>query len=166
MPRRLTVSVWLYPVYSYGFRGKRRERGGCTVLNVPCKYCGTQPHKNQNSCNPTRSSNLSTTRCVAAPDSLKSEKNCTAAGITRPCHVHAWTHLCEVSRKMSDVSVPRCDAISAQPVCGRIPGQQCGRISKYEGHALTHETLGRLRRRGALSGAVGRNRPFRHSYTN
>ena len=90
-----------------------------------------------------------------------------------PTHVtcmHRRTCEGELSRKMSDVSVPRCDAIGAARL-GRIPGPRCGRMSKFECHeltvvvisrALTHKTLGCG---GAALWGRGRDRPFRHSYT-
>ena len=95
-----------------------------------------------------------------------------AAGITHPCHMHVWTRWAgEVSRKMSDVSVPRCDAIGVARL-GRFPGQQCDRTSKLEcceltvvvsSRILTHKILGCG---GAALWGRGCERPFRHSYTN
>jgi hypothetical protein len=95
-----------------------------------------------------------------------------AAGITHPCHMHVWTRWAgEVSRKMSDVSVPRCDAIGVARL-GRFPGQQCDRTSKLECCELTvvvssriptHKILGCG---GAALWGRGCERPFRHSYTN
>ena len=41
-----------------------------------------------------------------------------------------------VSCKMSDVSVPRCGAVGATRL-GRIPGQHCGRTSKFERRELS-----------------------------
>ena len=95
-----------------------------------------------------------------------------AAGITHPCHMHVWTRWAgEVSRKMSDVSVPRCDAIGVARL-GRFPGQQCDRTSKLECCELTVVVSSRIHTHkilgcgGAALWGRGCERPFRHSYTN
>ena len=94
-----------------------------------------------------------------------------AAGITHPCHMHVWTRWAgEVSRKMSDVSVPRCDAIGVARL-GRFPGQQCDRTSKLECCELTVVVSSRIHTHkilgcgGAALWGRGCERPFRHSYT-
>lgn len=73
--------------------------------------------------------------------------------------------------KISNVYVSRCGVVGAARL-RRIPGQQCGRTSKVErceltvvviSHVFTHKTLGCG---GAARWGRGRDRPFRHSYTN
>ena len=94
-----------------------------------------------------------------------------AAGITHPCHMHVWTRWAgEVSRKMSDVSVPRCDAIGVARL-GRFPGQQCDRTSKLECCELTVVVSSRIHTHkilgcgGAALWGRGCERPFRQFAT-
>ena len=75
-----------------------------------------------------------------------------------------------MSCKVSDVSMPRCGAVGATRL-GRIPGQHCGRTSKFERRELSVVVFRRvlIYKTAGYGGAVRwcreRDWPFRHSNT-
>ena len=103
------------------------------------------------------------TWCRATPRQLRGS----------PTHINGL-HGCAcedtVSCKMSDVSVPRCGAVGATRL-GRIPGQHCGRTSKFERRELSVVVFRRvlIYKTAGYGGAVRwcreRDWPFRHSNT-
>ena len=91
--------------------------------------------------------------------------------LTHISRSHGRAYVVVLSRIMSEVAVPLCGALVTTRL-GRIPGQHCRRTSKFEccelsvvviRRTLIHETLGCA---GAGRWGSGRDRPFRHSYTN